>query len=909
MNRKDIIMEALRRHYEVGKIKGEEVRMDSVELAEELGYDRSNVSRDLNELVREGEVIKSEGRPVYFYPKEYIQDDGDKKEEHSDFFFMLGEQESLKLSIQQAKSAVLYPPHGLHTLLTGATGTGKSTFAERMYEYAKYMKAISERGRFIVFNCAEYAENPQLLLSQLFGHKKGSFTGADKDKTGLVDAADGGILFLDEIHRLPADGQEMLFLLMDKGIYRRLGETEGNHKANVMIIGATTEQADTALLKTFLRRMPVVIRMPSLTERTLTERLKLIENFFVQEQKNIGEPVKVDKEVLLALLTYECQGNIGQLKADIQMVCARAFLDYKSSSELCYVEVSRKNLPDYIWLEYKKHRNQTNDLILFLENDDTYEMRFPKESNEIWEEDIGRDNSICINLSQRYNEFKKQGKSSDEIKGMLGKEIEEYTNDLLKKYKIEGQKSVREAVLKIIDPKIYSAVTDALTYASVKLEREFSDTIHAGMAMHVQDLVRRIKENAALNEEDINQIVLRYPRELKTAKGMKVFLEEELNIKIPISELNYLTLFLCEKRNAVEEPRIGLIVVSHGDSTASSMAKVANSMLGTKHCRSIDMPLEVSVRETFEKVKRVVEQEDKGTGVLLLVDMGSLIWFSERISEETGHEVKSLEMVSTVLVIEALRKILIGNYDLKELYEELHSSYLFCSGERMENIQRKRAELVVTCISGQGTAVRIGKLIKASFEEEPIEIELIYMSFKDKNHVKDKLEDRGIYTPTAVVGTVDMEMEGVPYISLEELIAGEGIHRLHKLVLVNDSGEKDIKRQEKEVALEMTLDKLLVFLDAGKMAELTVKMYERTIEKCNLKKDLKIKFRYVIHVSCMAERLIQNNVFMNSQTEQLKHSTGRVFTDTKEILQELDSLIGIEVPDSEVAYVVELLTE
>ena len=60
---------------------------------------------------------------------------------------------------------------------------------------------------FVTFNCADYFNNPQLLLSQLFGHVKGAFTGADTDKIGLVEKANGGILFLDEVHRLPPDGQ------------------------------------------------------------------------------------------------------------------------------------------------------------------------------------------------------------------------------------------------------------------------------------------------------------------------------------------------------------------------------------------------------------------------------------------------------------------------------------------------------------------------------------------------------------------------------------------------------------------------------------------------------------------------------------------------------------------------------
>ncbi|MCH3196663.1 sigma 54-interacting transcriptional regulator, partial [Listeria monocytogenes] len=73
----------------------------------------------------------------------------------------------------------------------------------------------------IMFKCADYYNNPQLLMSQILGHVKGAFTGAENDKGGLGEKAEGGILFLDEIHRLPPDGQEMIFYLMDSGTYNK----------------------------------------------------------------------------------------------------------------------------------------------------------------------------------------------------------------------------------------------------------------------------------------------------------------------------------------------------------------------------------------------------------------------------------------------------------------------------------------------------------------------------------------------------------------------------------------------------------------------------------------------------------------------------------------------------------------
>lgn len=94
-----------------------------------------------------------------------------------------------------------------------------------MHKFAMEAARLTETAPFVVFNCADYANNPQL-----FGVKKGAYTGAVEQK-GLIEKANGGILFLDEVHRLTPEGQEMLFTFIDGGMYRRLGESENaNHR-------------------------------------------------------------------------------------------------------------------------------------------------------------------------------------------------------------------------------------------------------------------------------------------------------------------------------------------------------------------------------------------------------------------------------------------------------------------------------------------------------------------------------------------------------------------------------------------------------------------------------------------------------------------------------------------------------
>lgn len=301
------------RQYSVEQLQGR-VGFTAAEISEKLGILRNNVSMELNTLFRMDKIIKIKGRPVLYFDKNALENLCNKKLDHgpievnsieelintgkddlekSPFQYLLGANESLKKQVEQAKAAILYPPNGLHTLIVGQTGVGKTLFAHMMYRYGKYIKKLNKDAPFISFNCADYYNNPQLLMSQIFGHIKGAFTGADANKQGLVELADGGILFLDEIHRLPPEGQEMIFYFIDTGTFSKLGETERRRKANVLIIGATTEDYTSVLIKAFVRRIPNVITIPPLSERSLRERVSIIQFLFSNEANRYLSKLKL----------------------------------------------------------------------------------------------------------------------------------------------------------------------------------------------------------------------------------------------------------------------------------------------------------------------------------------------------------------------------------------------------------------------------------------------------------------------------------------------------------------------------------------------------------------------------------------------------------------------------------------
>ena len=941
MTRKEKIfmtLKSLSEDMTLNDLKEENTGFTTTTISNITGVDRSNVSRELNILVKEGKAIKIIGRPVRFIDRKKLEEmtglglhrqnifhslaelfekSKEKKNISKDIFQdpfekIIGSKGSLELPIKQAKAAILYPPKGLHTLITGDTGVGKSTFAQMMYRYAIFSKIIDEKSEFIVFNCSEYAENPQLILSQLFGHVKGAFTGADRDKQGLIEKADGGIILLDEIHRLPPEGQEMLFLLMDKKIYRKLGETETYREADILIIGATTEDINSTLLKTFLRRIPMIIRLPSLSERGLSERLELIENFFKEEVNNVDVPINVYRDVLRALLLYDCQGNIGQLKGDIQLLCARGFLDYKTYNKK-QIDVETPFLSEHIYsglLNYNKNRE---DILNLLKYEKDY-YTFNKTNSEKF---IIIDNySLSIDLYEeiieKHNNYRKEGYSEGKINEIINDDIEKYFKKLLIKCNAEKEIPEKEELFKIISPRVYNAVEISLILAEQKLKRKFSNKAKIGLAMHISALMERIATGEVIYNDEINKIAINNPEEFKAAKLMREVLEEELEINIPKEEIGFITMFLSAVDLDEKSKKIGVIVLAHGDHTASSFADVANSLLDTDHCQSIDMPLHMKVENILEEAIEKVKNVDEGKGVLLLVDMGSLTAFSEIIFKKTNIMTNSIENVSTPLVIEAVRKSFLPEMTLSKLVEELETINPYIGRSITDDIKNKAniskpKVIFTTCITGKGAAIKIAELLENAlpFVRE-YNLKIKPLDITSKTNIKEILRENKDEEIVAVVGTVNLHIPGVPFISMDELIIGDGIKNIERIIGGVDSHYIKKRVSEQNIFVQM-LEKILVFLNPIKAYDYVNKSYIETIGILNIDNLEQLKIRYIFHVSCMIERLLQKESLPYKDIDNLIKSKKLMYKGIKNSLVNIEEAFGIKVPDTEIAYIIELL--
>jgi transcriptional regulator with AAA-type ATPase domain/transcriptional regulatory protein LevR len=695
---------------------------------------------------------------------------------------IIGYHGSLRNQIRQAEAAVLYPPHGLHTLILGPSGVGKSFFAESMYNFAVNSSNSKSNIPFVIFNCADYAENPQLLLSQLFGYVKGAFTGANADKAGLVEKADNGILFLDEVHRLPSEGQEILFYFLDKGKYRRLGETENSRKANVMVIAATTEDPKSSLLLTFRRRIPMIIELPSINIRPINERYILIKNFFTQEAARVKKEILVKYDVIRSLLSYDCPGNIGQLRSDIQVSCAKGLLN-SLSNNLSEVVIEITDLPKHVTLGLLsvESRNSISDdiynedLVVNPQNVNTYKQ---KDDRYIFPDEIYN------NIEEKYYQLEKQGFNKDEINKIISNEMKTDLNRFAKK--IESNVLFPKEELKnIIDEKILNVVENVTNMAKNYIDN-LKDNFYYCVAVHLSSACERQKNGNIIKNPQLDYIKNEYYNEYRVAKILTKEINKSLNIELPEDEIGFLAMYLKTFSSADQKAsRVNVIVLSHGH-VACGMADVANKLLGTNLAIGIEMSLDESPQHLLEKTIETVQKVHEGKGCLLLVDMGSLVTFGEIITKQTGIPTRVIGRADTVMVLEAVRRALLTNSNMDEIADAIDGDKSFVG--KVKGIKKYPKTIISVCITGEGTALKIKKYLEDVMDSYNENLEIMPVGIMNRENAKDEIlrisKDHNII---AVVGTINPEIPGIPFISFQDILKESG-----KITLKNLIGIKTI---------------------------------------------------------------------------------------------------------------------
>jgi transcriptional regulator with PAS, ATPase and Fis domain len=230
-------------------------------------------------------------------------------------FGIVGESPALIAAIRRA---LLVAPIDLSVLIIGESGSGKEHFPKIIHE-----SSARKHKKYIAVNCGAIPEGT--IDSELFGHVKGSFTGAIADHKGYFEEADGGVIFLDEVAEMPLSTQARLLRVLENGEYLRVGDSTVR-KTNIRIVAATNKDMLQAVKEgkfredLYYRLSTVLINVPPLRERD--DDIKLLAMLFLSNfvEKNHTENVTLTEDAIRLLKAYYWPGNVRQLKSVIEQV-------------------------------------------------------------------------------------------------------------------------------------------------------------------------------------------------------------------------------------------------------------------------------------------------------------------------------------------------------------------------------------------------------------------------------------------------------------------------------------------------------------------------------------------------------------------------------------------------------------
>lgn len=775
--------------------KKESLPFRTIDIADKLGLSRSVTSHYLNNLENEKKIVKVNGRPVLWT----LKDSEVKNNKPYAFDDFIGSEGSLKGVISQCEAAINYPPNGLSMIITGNSGVGKSFLAKEIYKYSVSRKIIPSRAPFLTLNCADYANNPELLSSILFGYIKGAFTGANTDQAGLLEQANGGYLFLDEVHRLSHENQEKLFNFIDSGEFRRVGENKNSRESKVRLLFATTEQVDDVLLDTFRRRISISINLPDFDKRPLGERINIVYSIFYHQAQRINKTIKISEKVLSDLVNLKSSGNVGRLKNLIKVKCATAYKNQMNES-LIYIKNSDLLSDDFVEIDPRDNYNFSNSTL-----NQSLQQKILKILEKINEEDnFSNSSQVALN-------------------------------------------SILKLDLPTIDGLYLPGYLKFKHHYNQVIENQFGIKTGNRICKMIYCLYQNELGSKKLSQFSVNMIKS-YPRSVHMANYFFNTFQDRNK-----SHVLRLLMALLLSSYIDENQKMRGVLLAHGDKTATSIQSVVNQLCGGYILDAIDMPIDTNINSIIERTKSLFDSYDHANDVVMIVDMGSLSQLYEEIKGHIGGHLLVIDNLTTAVALDVAIKIQ-NNTNFKRIATDAEKEYKIHS-KYYSGFSNKK-NIIISCISGLGISEKIKEMMLPYFSKD-IQISTIdYYDLKKKinNHDEKYFEKTFL-----VLTTTDLpDNFKVPNINIYDLLDESGEDALSK-VLTTYMKEDAIEKLNREFLRFFSIEGIserLSFLNPKviiKEVEDVIRKYENYY---SLRLAGKVKLNFYMHIALMIERLI-----------------------------------------------------
>ena len=868
----------------LGRTQGRFERFTTASITDSLAISRSLASQYLNELVRAGLVVKAGARPVCYFHRRalerFFQARIDRSTypsveklfaslghgEQLDFERAIGHELSLAPCINQLCAALKYPPAGLPVLLSGASGTGKGLLAQLALEYGKNVGVLRPEAELVSVDSSHYADDARGLAHDL------------RSQEGPVARARGGIVYFKDADRLSPASQETL---MEWASGEATVDGEETGPARTRLILATTKDADSEERRALARRIPMCAQVPPLRERTQEEREELTLHFLKEEGRRMGMDILVSRGAFKSLASSAFEENVRGLRDCITNCCAEAYLGTKGDR----LEIRTYQLPSSILSGSALERSE-NDAQLI---DTTRSIQSQADDR------VSRVLDAMLEPFERYQSGEMDG-------GSCCSQLVERVRDLEDFLSFEQTPGrAKSAAYEQVADGIVAATNDLY---SVDLSRKSSHLIAQGICLQLWPpaSLSRWKSAHGRALAGMRAVVAQRNRFAATVCS-RIADELEVTLGVALDDLTFL-LVLAHASLALDPAKrrrsVG-IILSHGYSTATSIADAANRILDTRVFEAVDMPYDQQVADVVAPLQQIVDRFSYADEVVILVDMGSLQDIDKSLAATSGMTIGIINNASTGLAVEVGAGLVAGR-GMAEILEGAADACR-CNFRIVE--RSARPDAIVFCSEGGlEAAEKIRDLVAQSLVgDSPVRLVAVDWQQLANNGSEDAVFSH--LDVRMVIGTDNPHIDGVPFISLEDLIVGEGTAQIDRAFarLLDADG---LRALHENLVKNMTLRNVVESITILNPNRLFGEIESAVGRLQQLTGDVigaRVSVGLYVHLCCLVERLVTRSPIESYADEEAFAAEHADFIEAfRQSFSDISSHYRVEVPVTEIAY-------
>lgn len=849
-------------------------------MAQRLNIQRTNLSSVLNALVRDKKLEKVNGRPVLYR----LAGDAVSTTWSDDSCFseLLGPRNLLYPAIQLVKAAELYPGSPIPILISGPVGCGKTEFLKLMFRFAQMHNVLSSDSQMIRVDCSEHLLDPKSFRQKLFSP-------AD----GLITHLDNHFIVLEQVDRLvPGELKEIARLLQ-------------NHEGGLLAAVINEASQEASVQNAAAGFFPAQIRLPSLSEWSLSDRLNLIRRFFTQEAGCVGKKIIVGSELLICLLLYPCKENLRQLHTDIRMGCANAYMRcYEQKTDSLMITAS--DMPDYVrrgLLSIKERRAEIEELI-----PQNYNFSFSSQgvhAQRLESTDI-KDN-LYQYIDSRTSELLQRGIPAADVNDLIVLDINNafshYSGDLARRVVNKSQ------LTKLVDDRLIRLVEAFLSQAEQHFSRLYPAATFYGLCLHLNNVLQHTDSaERSLTSDQLLQIINNHKNEYAFSSQLITSIEKEFRITLRPEESAFVALFLCEDgAEANDSRRPAVLIAMHGRGVASGIAAVVRAISGGE-ITAYDMDLDKDLQLVYSELKSRILECDCERGILAIYDMGSFKQMFEMIQQECGIVIYAIQVPITLMAIEAAR--LAPNMDsLTSLRETLANAFqdVAALSESLFHRSASSRVIITCCASGQGGAIITKQYLEAHLDLDGIDV--IPLAIADRNLLIQEINRiREKHQILCLIGIYDPQIYGLPFYPVNAVYTTE-LYALAEQLHLNIKDELERSSTRKVILDHLKTE--FTHIDGERMEQLlppVMKQLRCMTDAMQFDLAIEQEVGLMVHIACSFERLASGTCSpTNRWTDEILHENAVLYQKLLEILDPLEQAFGIKLPKEEFANIIVII--